>query len=70
MSEQLYARVNPDSRYAAQDRGVPFPVSLNTNPNQVKDGYLIAGGPGGNYRPEDLDFYCKRSGSFQKIDRR
>lgn len=68
MSKQLYANVNPSSRYAHQATKQPFPIQLESDPHQIADGYLFAGGPGGSYRLEDLEFYHKRSeAEWQKL---
>lgn len=68
MSKQLYANVSPSSRYAHQATKQPFPIQLESDPQQIADGYLFAGGPGGSYRLEDLEFYHKRSeAEWQKL---
>lgn len=46
----LYARIRPNSRYACQDSGTPFPVKLKHSPT---DGYLWEG-QNNQYRYSDL----------------
>lgn len=47
---QIYARITPESDYAGQDPGQPFPVSFQPD----RGGYIWKGGPGGQYRHSDL----------------
>lgn len=70
MTDQVYARIRSNSKYHAQDTGEPFPVELNSNPRQLADGFYIKGGPGGNYSPEDLDFYTKFGDEFHLVERK
>ena len=69
MSNEVYARIRSTSQYASQDTGEPFVVTLNTNPRQLADGFYIDGGPGGNYSPEDLDFYTEFNGELVLVKR-
>jgi hypothetical protein len=71
MSENnVFALVRESSKYHGQGDDTPFPVTLNDNPMQLADGYYISGGIGGNYRPEDLDFYTKEDDGFKLVKRK
>ena len=64
----IYAIIKSTSKYAGQDEGIPFAISLSEEPRMIKDGYFIEGGPGGNYRISDLDFFEKINDEYIKID--
>lgn len=70
MNNQVYARIRQSSKYFNQDNGTPFPISLNTDPSQLADGFYIEGGPGGNYTPEDLDLYVKKEDKLIAVKRK
>ncbi|MBL4625788.1 MAG: hypothetical protein JKY42_11715 [Flavobacteriales bacterium] len=70
MASEVYARIRSTSKYHGQDEGIPFPVSLNVGHQQLANGFYIQGGPGGNYRPEDLDFYTKKGEEFHLVKRK
>lgn len=50
----IYANVRRDSRYSAQRQKKPFPVQLRAGGE-----YIWQGGPGGQYRTSDLDFFTQ-----------
>lgn len=53
-----YACIKSTSKYYnSQNTEKPFPVELNTNPNDAVSGYIWSGGPGGIYRTSDLDLF-------------
>lgn len=72
MSEKVYALVRKSSKYYGQssDSNTHFEVTLNTNAQQLSDGYYIKGGIGGNYRPNDLDFYTEFNGGLELVKRK
>lgn len=65
--EQIYARIRRSSKYYyqkrfAKDRGeYPFRVRLREN---YGDEYVVAGGPGGEYRLCDVDLFVIRDDDF------
>ena len=58
---QLYAKIKRSSKYykqnfyAVRDGEYPFPIKI-TPPTELDD-YIIKGGPGGQYRLEDVDLF-------------
>lgn len=60
---ELYAQINPQSRYANQHTGTPFPVRLAAG----TDGYIFEGGPGGYYRYSDLQLFTKSGDQLTPI---
>lgn len=72
MAQDIYALVRSSSSYHGQsaDSDTHFQVTLNTDSNQLADGYYIRGGVAGNYRPEDLDLYIKTDDGFAPIKRK
>lgn len=61
---QLYANVRSDSRYKNQAEPVPFPVALQHG----FGAHIWRGGPGGQYRTSDLDFFIKDDGMFESFE--
>lgn len=59
----LYARIRPESGYARQDNGEPFPVEFQPDNN----GYIWLGGPGGQYRHSDLQLLLKEGENYLEI---
>lgn len=71
--QQLYARIRPESKYANQNKyaekepdrwGWPFRVRIVGGP---QSGYLVKGGPGGQYRLDDVDLFVVEDGVEVKI---
>lgn len=60
----LYAVIRPESKYANQSDGTPFPVRLG---GDITDGYLWHGGIGGRYRHSDLQLMQKVGGEFETV---
>ncbi len=56
MTATYLARIRPTSKYADQDTGEPFAVSLNPDDTA---GYIWKGGPGGQYRHSDLQLLTR-----------
>lgn len=66
--QQLYAKVRIDSKYAYQNKkaekdpdrwGWPFRVRIV---GCQRSDYLVQGGPGGQYRLDDVDLYVVEDG--------
>jgi hypothetical protein len=63
MEYQLYAKIRKDSKSwtqksIAQNQGeLPFPIKEISPEKAPKPGFCMLGGPGDNYRPEDLHLY-------------
>ena len=58
---QLYAKVKRSSKYFHQNEmartsglGLPFPVNVMPD---IRDSYKVQGGPGGQYRMEDVNLF-------------
>lgn len=72
-SKKYFAKIKKTSRYAGQigwakvqkHIGYPFPVRLTDR--SAMEQYCIKGGPGGQYRIEDVDLYIERDGKFVKV---
>lgn len=71
--QRLYARIRPESKYFHQNKsaerqpdrwGWPFHVRIVGGPQL---GYLVKGGPGGQYRLEDVDLFIIEDGVEVKI---
>lgn len=60
---QVYARIQPDSKYANQDPGELFPVAFKPD----RGGYVWIGGPGGRYRTSDLKLFFKCGDKLESI---
>lgn len=65
----LYAEIKATSKYADQSEpGVKFPVTIQYWPSDCDGSYVIRGGPGGQYRPQDVSLYALLDdGRFQQI---
>lgn len=69
IGQQLYAGIRETSKYASQAdwqrvRGpYPFPVRFQA----AKDGYVIKGGVGGQYRLEDVELYVMNDGKPHRV---
>ena len=64
--QKYFAKIRKGSKYEGQNAwaklrprqyGLPFPVQLTEE--GPLDQYCVKGGPGGQYRPEDLDLYVE-----------
>lgn len=54
--QKLLARIRPSSKYFGQgSEGELFPVCVGNGP---RTGYLVLGGPGGQYRLSDVDLFA------------
>lgn len=60
---QVYARIQPDSKYANQDPGELFPVAFEPD----ERGYVWKGGPGGCYRTRYLKLFFKFGDELESI---
>lgn len=69
--QRYFAKIRKTSKYAGQNAiakarareyGLPFPVRLTEE--GPLDQYCVKGGPGGQYRPEDLELYTERGGKL------
>lgn len=75
MAQQLYAKIKKSSKYFDQNWyaernperwGWPFAVQVcPDNPDPA--GYIVQGGPGGQYRLSDVNLYVIESGHEIKI---
>jgi hypothetical protein len=60
VGQRLYARVRPESKYYGQgEKDALFPVYVLT---REAAGYVVLGGPGGQYRLEDVDLFVVGDG--------
>lgn len=77
MANQLYAKIKKSSKYYYQNKwaqnnppelggGFPFPVEIVFDPS----GYSVKGGPGGQYRLSDVNFFVIEDGQELKISGR
>jgi hypothetical protein len=68
-SVQLYAKIKRSSKYYSQNEyakrdksmGFPFPIKF------VGGHYMFRGGPGGQYRKEDVNIFVKLGNDFVRI---
>lgn len=63
MSTQLYAKIKKSSKYHGQNelakRTGEFPFPVEVAPDGRSDGgYVIKGGPGGQYTAKDVNLYA------------
>ncbi|MHB0817694.1 hypothetical protein ACYCFK_05395 [Stutzerimonas stutzeri] len=70
VGQQLYASIKESSKYHSQNAwgiqqgyGHPFPVRFQA----VSDAYVIKGGPGGQYRLEDVELYVMHTGEPHRV---
>jgi len=70
VGQQLYANIKESSKYHSQNAwaiqqgyGHPFPVRFQA----TRDAYLLRGGPGGNYRLEDVELYVMHDGEPWRV---
>ena len=67
--QQIYAKIKKSSKYAGQavlakrDGVYPFPVNFSDD----RDGYVVKGGPGGQYRLKDVSLFVQAGGNQIKI---
>jgi hypothetical protein len=71
MPTQLYAKIKKSSKYYSQNQsaidngyGLPFPVEVA--PDSFM-GYVIKGGPGGQYTAKDVNLYAIVDGEEIKL---
>lgn len=64
MSTQLYAKIKKSSKYFYQNKmaqesghGLPFPVEIARDYSDG-GGYVVKGGPGGQYTAKDVHLYA------------
>jgi hypothetical protein len=63
--QQLYAKIKKASKYYGQgERGALFEVFVYTG---HREGYVVQGGPGGQYRLADVNIYVVEDGSEMRI---
>lgn len=63
--QQLYAKIKRTSNYYGQgERGALFPVFVEAG---YTDGYVVQGGPGGQYRLRDVNLYVVEDGREMRI---
>jgi len=71
--QKYFAKIRKDSPYVGQiswakarpQIGYPFPVRLTDR--GPLDEYCVKGGPGGQYRIEDLDIYMEKGGKLVRV---
>ena len=67
--QQLYAKIKKSSKYAHQasmairNGDYPFPVEIV----HATDGYVVKGGPGGQYRLKDVSLHVMAGYTHIKI---
>ncbi len=70
MATQLYAKIKKSSKYfhqnewAKQEGQFPFPVEVGRD---YPGGYVIKGGPGGQYTVKDVNLYAIVDGREIKL---
>lgn len=73
--QQIYAKIRAESKYVHQNEsaerepdrwGWPFRVRIVGGP---RSGYLVQGGPGGQYRLDDVDLFVIEDGVEVKISK-
>ena len=68
--QQIYAKVKKSSKYygqnewAKQSGEFPFPVTIDV---RTCDSYRVRGGPGGQYRMEDVNLFVVADGKELRI---
>jgi hypothetical protein len=63
--QQLYAQIKRTSKYYGQtDKGALFEVYVIAG---CADGYVVQGGPGGQYRLRDVNLYVVDEGREMRI---
>jgi hypothetical protein len=62
VAQQLYAKIKRSSKYEYQNKvaqengyGLPFEVDIDSD----KGGYVVKGGPGGQYQLADVQLFVK-----------
>ena len=68
MTTKLFAKIKATSKYSGQEKFIrdgayPFPVDIETD----SSGYVVKGGPGGQYRLIDVSLYAKNNDGFLQI---
>lgn len=64
MEQQLYAKIKRSSKYYSQGDGAPFEVLIVPGD---PCGYVVMGGPGGQYRLSDVNLFVIENGQRLKI---
>ena len=63
--QQLFAKIKRTSKYYGQtERGASFPVFVEAG---YADGYVVQGGPGGQYRLRDVNLFVIDGGREMRI---
>ena len=63
--QQLFAKIKRTSKYFGQtDRGALFPVFVEAG---YAEGYVVQGGPGGQYRLRDVNLFVVEDGREMRI---
>ena len=63
--QQLYAKIKRTSKYYGQgERGALFPVYVEAG---WAEGYVVQGGPGGQYRLKDVNLFIMDDGREMRI---
>lgn len=63
--QQLYAKIKRTSKYYGQgEKGALFPVFVKAG---YPEGYMVQGGPGGQYRLSDVNLYVVEEGREMRI---
>ena len=63
--QQLYAKIKRTSKYYGQgEKGALFPVFVEAG---YPEGYMVQGGPGGQYRLADVNLYVVEDGREMRI---
>ena len=63
--QQLYAKIKRTSKYYGQgEKGGLFPVFVEAG---YPEGYMVHGGPGGQYRLSDVNLYVVEDGREMRI---
>ena len=69
MTTQLYAKIRMSSKYHYQAKWAeeageyPFPVTIQSD----ACGYVVAGGPGGQYKLTDVHLHARVGDKVQKL---
>ena len=63
--QQLFAKIKRTSKYYGQtEHGASFPVFVEAG---YADGYVVQGGPGGQYRLRDVNLFVVDGGREMRI---
>lgn len=70
IGQQLYAGIKTSSKYFSQvklgkELGWPYPFPVRLEPD--KEGYVVKGGIGGQYRLDDVELYVIEDGEAKAV---